>query len=168
MTPKHSHLPLFGSLMLATSALLVLAFAGSASAAAATLHFQETEKGATFAFVDNAPKSNLRHGFPTIISAGDMIVLTNPLLEGGKRIGKLSASCVATKTSQKFDGAGFDCTGTFVLPKGTLIASAMLSGSGASEGAILGGTGGYPGARGTFITKETKGPVSPVTVTLLE
>jgi hypothetical protein len=164
LTAKRSSLPLAVGLMLAATALFLLAYAGPASAAAAALHFQETEKGATFAFVDNAPKSKLRHGFPTEISAGDMIVLTNPLLEGGKKIGKLSASCVATQTSRKFDGAGFECTGTFVLPKGTLI----ISGSGVSEGAIIGGTGQYAGARGTFTTKETKGPVSPVTVTLLE
>ena len=147
---------------------LSLTIVSAAVAAATTLEFEESEKGATFAFVDNAPTAKLKHGFPTKISAGDMIVLNNPLLEGGKRIGHLSASCVATKTSSKFDGAQFDCSGTFVLPGGTLIASAMISGQGASEGAIVGGTGKYAGAHGTFTTKETKGPNSPVKVTLLE
>jgi hypothetical protein len=148
--------------------VFALLSAGSALAATKTIEFEETEKGATFAYVDNAPTSPLKHGFPTKISAGDMIVLNNPLLEGGKRIGHLSVSCVATKTSNKFDGAQFNCSGTFVLPGGTLIASAMISGQSATEGAIVGGTGKYGGARGTFTTKETKGPASPVTVTLLE
>ncbi|HEY1853379.1 MAG TPA: hypothetical protein VGG40_02225 [Solirubrobacterales bacterium] len=140
----------------------------SASAATTTLEFEETEKGATFAFVDNPPTAPKKHGFPTTISAGDMIVLNNPLLEGGKRIGHLSASCVATKTSKKFDGAQFACNGTFVLPGGTLVASAIISGAGVSEGAITGGTGKYAGVNGTFTTKETKGPASPVKVMLLE
>jgi hypothetical protein len=79
----------------------------------------------------------------------------------------LSASCVATKTSRKFAAAQFSCTGTFVLPGGSLAASAVITGSG-TEGAMVGGTGKYAGARGTFRSKETKGPVSPVRVTLLE
>lgn len=164
----HRSIPLRAGVALATASIALLAFSGSALAATTTLHFEETETGSTFAFVDNAPTAKKRHGFPTTISAGDMIVITNPLLEGGKRIGRLSASCVATRTSKKFDGAQFNCTGTFVLPGGTLVASAIISGSGASEGAIVGGTGKYGGAHGTFTTKETKGPVSPVTVTLLE
>jgi hypothetical protein len=147
--------------------LAALVMAGPASAAPTVLHFEETEKGATFAFIDNPPTAKKRHGFPTKISAGDMIVLYNPLLEGGKKIGHLSASCVATKNTAKFDAAGFNCTGTFVLPGGTLIAAATIGGN-TTEGAITGGTGKYAGARGTFTTKEVKGPNSPVTVTLLE
>jgi hypothetical protein len=149
-------------------ALLMLAavLAGSASAAT-TLRFEELQKGSTFAFVDNAPTSELHHGFPSVISAGDSIVITHPIAEGGKTVGKLSTSCTATKTSKVFDKAGFMCQGTFALPGGTLVASAMIASSKGTEGAILGGTGKYAGARGTFVSKEGKGR-STVTVTLAE
>lgn len=144
-----------------------LALAGPAMAAPTVLHFEETEKGSTFAYIDNPPTTKKRHGFPTKISAGDMLVLNTPLVEGGKRIGHLSASCVATKSTKKYEAADFNCTGTFVLPGGTLIASASIVSKG-TEGAITGGTGKYAGARGSFTAPETKGPNTPVTVTLLE
>jgi hypothetical protein len=156
-----------GTCLILAAVTALSAFTGSAEAATTTLHFEETEKGSTFAYVDNPPTAKKRHGFPTKISAGDMIVLYNPLVEGGKRIGHLSASCVATKSTRKFAAAGFNCTGTFVLPGGTLAASAIIAGN-ATEGAIIGGTGKYAGARGSFTAPETKGPNTPVTVTLLE
>lgn len=159
--------PRIAAAVLGAAVVFAMIFAGSALAATKTIEFEETEKGATFAYVDNAPQAQKKHGFPTKISTGDMIVFNNPLLEGGKRIGHLSASCVATKTSSNFKNAQFNCTGTFVLPGGTLIASAMITGPG-TDGAIVGGTGKYAGANGTFTTKETKGPASPVKVTLLE
>ena len=164
MTRKLSTLGAAACLALVTS-LASLVLAGPALAAPTVLHFEETEKGATFAFVDNPPTAKKHHGFPTKISAGDMFVFSNPLLEGGKRIGHLSASCVATKSTKKFNLAGFNCTGTFVIPGGTLIASATITGN-STEGAIVGGTGRYAGASGTFTTKETKGPITQVTVTL--
>lgn len=155
-------------LALASALALLLAIAGSAAAATRTITFQETEKGSTFAYVDNAPTTTLKHGFPQKISAGDGIVLTNPLVEGGKRIGRLAAFCVATKTNKNFDAAGFMCNGTFLLPGGNLIVSAMIGANTGTEGAVTGGTGIYAGAHGTFLTKEEKGPISTVTVTLNE
>jgi hypothetical protein len=147
-------------------ALVVLAFTGTAAAATTTITFKEPEKGSTFAFIDNAPKAKFKHGFPQKISAGDEFVFTNPLEAEGKKIGHLQAVCTAT-TNGKFQTAGFNCNGTFVFTgKGTLIAAATLK-AGKTEGAITGGTGGYAGARGTFVSKEGKG-VSTVTVTLLE
>jgi hypothetical protein len=148
------------------SCLAALAFTSSAAAAATTIHFKEPEKGSTFAFIDNAPKTKRKHGFPAKISAGDELVFTNPLEAEGKKIGHLQAVCIATGNG-KFQTAGFNCNGTFVFTgKGTLIAAATLAGN-KTEGAITGGTGTYAGARGTFVSKEGKG-ASKVTVTLLE
>ena len=142
------------------------AFTGSAFAATTTLTFKEPEKGSTFAFIDNAPKTKVKHGFPEKISAGDELVFTNPLEAEGKKIGHLRAFCVATENG-KFDSAGFTCHGTFAFTgKGSLIAATTLVGN-KTEGAIVGGTGTYAGARGTFRSKEGKGS-STVTVTLLE
>lgn len=150
------------------SCLAALAFAGSASAASTTLTFKEPEKGSTFAFIDNAPKSQLQHGFPTKFSAGDEILFTNPLEAEGKIVGKVRVACTATKTasSKSFAAAGFLCTGIAKVPGGTLAFATMLS-EGTTEGVITGGTGTYAGARGTFVVKESK-DFSTNTITLLE
>jgi hypothetical protein len=148
---------------------LLWAFTGTAAAATQTITFQELEKGSTFNFIDNAPTSELKHGFPVKISAGDQFVGTNPLTSGGKKIGQLRTFCVATKSvsAKNFDGAGFMCNGTFVFGNGTLVASAVIGSHGGTEGAITGGTGIYANANGTFVSKEGKG-TSTVTVTLVE
>ncbi len=153
-------------------ALVGLAVVNSATAAGTTtLTFKEVEKGSTFTFVDVAPVSPKVHGAPTAISPGDQIVLTNPLAEGSKTIGKLRARCTATanaKTSSQtaFKQAHFICEGVFTLPGGDLYANATL-GQGGTEGVITGGTGKYVGARGTLLSKEVKGG-STSTITLLE
>ena len=147
--------------------LLVFVFTGAASAAPRTIEFEEVEKGSTFSFVDNAPKAEIKHGVPSTISAGDQITISTPLYKGASKVGRLATTCTATLTSKSFDKAGFTCLGTFQLGKDTLVASAMISGKGGTEGAIVGGTGAYAGARGTFVSKEGGGR-SKVTVTLLE
>lgn len=152
--------------LLCSSAVLV--FAGSASAASATLTFKEPEKGSTFAFVDNGPKSAKKHGFPSSISAGDEVIFTNPMEQEGKLVGKVRVACIATQSasSASFTAAHFVCSGVAKIPGGSLIVAAEL-GNGATEGAITGGTGKYAGARGSFVSKEGKGS-STTTVTLIE
>jgi hypothetical protein len=160
------------ALLLALSGLLAAVFSAGASAATTTtLTFQEPEKGSTFTYVDVAPTAPTKHGFPTAISPGDQLVLTNPLTEGTKTIGKLRARCTATapaKTNSNtaFLQAHFICEGVFTLPGGTLYANASIV-KGGTEGAITGGTGKYAGARGTILSKEVKGG-SATTITLLE
>jgi hypothetical protein len=149
---------------------VALAFAGPAAAATTTLTFQEPEKGSTFTYVDVAPTTPKKHGFPTAISPGDQIVITNSLTEGGKTIGKLRARCTATAavgkiTDAAFAQAHFICEGVFTLPGGSLYASASIVKSG-TEGVVTGGTGSYAGARGTVLSKEGKG-TTDTTITLL-
>lgn len=43
--------------------LAILAFTGTAAAATTTIKLKEPEKGSTFAFVDNAPKTKIKHCF---------------------------------------------------------------------------------------------------------
>ncbi len=143
----------------------------SAAAPATTLTFKESEKGSAFTFVDVAPMAPKKHGFPTAISPGDQIVVTNPLVEGGKTIGKLRGRCTATasaKTSspEAFATAHFICEGVFSFGGSSLYANARLV-KGGTEGVITGGTGKYAGARGSFTSKEGKGG-STTTITLLE
>jgi hypothetical protein len=131
------------------------------AAAESTLTFTEPEKGSTFHYVDVAPTAPKKHGFPTVISPGDQIVLTNPLKQGTKTIGKLRAKCTATanvKTTDQnaFVAAHFICEGVFTFGKSMLFANAAIV-KGGTEGVITGGTGNYAGARGTLLSKEVKG-----------
>ena len=146
---------------------LLAVFASSASAIAPVqIEFKEPEKGGTFAYIDQAPKTSFgKHGQPKLISAGDELVITTPVLENGKKIGHLQATCTATKTANNFFAAGFECFGTYVLKGGTMVASTTLGSGKSNEGAILGGTGSYADARGAFVTTE-HGAFSTTVVTL--
>jgi hypothetical protein len=146
-----------------------LTFAATASAASTTLTFKEPEKGATFAFVDNVPKSHSAHGFIRF-SAGDEIIFTNTLEADGKVVGKIRAVCTATEGENPRNPSlsGFLCTILAKIPGGTLVLASPLSdGSAGTEGAVTGGTGKYVGARGTFVVKESRG-FDTNTITLLE
>lgn len=146
-------------------AVVLAAPASAETTATKTIVFQEPEKGSSFHFVDNAPKAKKKHGQPQTISAGDELIIQNPLTQGGKQIGHLEAVCTATATSKQFEKAGFLCQGTFVFAKGTLVASALIGKN--VEGAVTGGTGIYANAQGTFEAIEKKHS-STVTVTLVE
>jgi hypothetical protein len=150
--------------------LAVFFFAGAASAATTTLTFKELEKGSTFAFLDNAPRSEEKHGFPTRFSAGDELIFTSPLESEGSSAGKIRVVCTATRStnSKALAAAGFVCSGIARISGGTLVFAAEL-GEGDTEGAITGGSGRYAGAHGSFVSKEAegKGP-STLTITLLE
>jgi hypothetical protein len=156
---------LSGAVVLAACCALLVTFASSAGAAGpTTISFTETTKGATYTNVDVAPKAKKDE-----VSPGDEIVFRIPLVAGGKKIGHESGVCVATKAAKKFPNVEFFCTGTFVFPgEGRLAFSQMFKLEQSNSGAIVGGTGAYAGARGTFHqSKETK-TGSNVTVTLLE
>jgi hypothetical protein len=161
-------------LPLAVSVVLAAAFSLAAVASAATtttLSFKEPEKGSTFTYVDVVPTAPEKHGFPTAISPGDQLILTNPLTEGGKAIGKLRARCTATSNASASNPealvqAHFICEGVFTLPGGTRYGNASIVKAG-TEGVVTGGTGKYAGASGTILSKEVKGG-STTTITLLE
>jgi hypothetical protein len=170
-SPRSLTRPAIALAMVGLTALLVAVPATAAGTATTTIKFSEPEKGSTFTYVDVAPTAPKKHGFPTAISPGDQLILTNPLTEGSKTIGKLRARCTATaaaKTTNNtaFLQAHFICEGVFTLPGGTLFANASIVKAG-TEGAITGGTGRYAGASGTILSKEVKGG-SDTTITLLE
>src|SRR5689334_5562499 len=104
MSPRRSHLAAISSLYFAAPPTsgermshrrkaLPVVFAVAALAAPAvaradtTLTFKEVDKGATFAFIDNPPKSKHHRA-----SAGDQFIVTTPLVDNaGKHIGRLQA-----------------------------------------------------------------------------
>jgi hypothetical protein len=148
--------------------LAVLAGSANAIVGPTTLTFKELSKGATTHFVDNAPKTTLKPGGGLSISAGDMLLTTNPLEMDGKVVGKIRIVCTATSSAntKNLGAADFNCIGIARIPGGSLVLVAGLS-EGSVEGAVTGGTGIYAGARGTFVSRNVKGG-STNTVTLLE
>ena len=153
---------------IAPAVALLLAVAAPASAQAPgtqTLTFTELDKGSTFNFIDNPPKSPRRHGQPTRLSPGDVFVFTSPLRDSaGQRFGRLRATCFVTRPGRP-DNPRADCFGVYSLPAGQLWASAT-TGSSTTAGAILAGTGAYADMHGTFVSKDTK-TGSDDTVTLV-
>jgi hypothetical protein len=153
-----------GGVVLAACCVLLFASADPTRAAGSTtISFRETYKGATFTTVDVAPKGK-REGD---VTPGDELVFTIPLVAGGKKIGRANGVCVVTNVAKK--PVQYLCTGTFVFPhQGTLASSMNFKPGRTNHGAIVGGTGIYAGARGTFTSsEETKTGVN-TTITLLE
>jgi len=153
------------------TALAALAAAGVTSVAVAapvvaqsansgrTIRFHEINKGSRFAYIDNPPR-NSKHSRP-VFSAGDQIVIGTTLANASGKIGELRATCTMTKTAPAPRGNSINaghpyCAGAFVTKKGTLFAQAVDAGAKTTRGAIVGGTGAYVGAQGTFTSTATK------------
>lgn len=142
----------------ATAALAAVATPALAQSGAGgrTIAFREVEKGSTFKFVDQAPRTTVgKHG-PGRFSPGDALVFTTPLADTRGRIGRLRALCTATRSSRRFEKAAFLCTGAIILRYGTLFVDVANVGGSVTRGAVVGGTGAYAGARGTFVSREGK------------
>jgi len=146
-------------LLCASVALAAAISAGVAGAASTksgssvTLHL--VEKDATFKFVDNPPA-----GKNVPPSAGDQFAFTSDLLEKGKRVGTLDATCTVTKGGKH---AWSTCTGVMALGSGQLAAIALVplaDNARQPDISIVGGTGAYTGATGT-LRSVSRGPNSP-------
>ena len=124
-----------------------------------TINFRELDKGSRFAYIDNPPR-NTNHRRP-VFSVGDQFALANPLADASGKIGELRAICTVTKSAPAPNGNAINpahpfCTGAFVTTKGTLFVETADSGAKVTEGAVVGGTGAYVGAHGTFSSTSTK------------
>ena len=123
-----------------------------------TLTFRVLNKGSRSHYVDNPPRNRNRHRRPTF-SVGDEFVLASPLADDSGRIGELRVTCAITKrtlATNSFNPGHPLCTGAFVTKNGALFAQTVDSGGKTTNGAIVGGTGAYAGARGTFTGTNSK------------
>lgn len=128
----------------------VLAASGGAQAPTGQT-IQVIERSGPEKFVDVAPKA--KRNFDA--SAGDQFLFSYPLVNtSNAHAGTLDVDCKFTKGGKK--PRGF-CTGVMSLTGGDLFLEGRLSISGDTKGAIAGGTGDYAGARGTFVSVDTKG-----------
>lgn len=81
---------------------------------------------------------------------GSGFAFSTPLQDSSqKAVGQLDAICIATQPSQGQDLKG-TCTATATVPDGTLALNAGGTIGEEVSGAIVGGTGKYAGATGTF------------------
>jgi hypothetical protein len=145
----------YRAVVVATSlTALGLAAVPALAQAPRTLTFKETEKGSTFSYVDNPPRGTRGRPRPSI---GDTLVFSEPLVSNsGARRGSLHATCTLTSNSTKSTPAL--CYGVFALKEGqivVMVSSANLDAK-TTEGAVIGGTRAYAGARGTFSSTTTK------------
>ena len=155
---------LAGSVAIALATGGVLAVTGGAEAPSGTT-LQFVTKGGVFKFVDAPPKAKGEED----ASSGDSFLISTPVYSrSNKRVGTLDAHCSFTRGGRRMRGV---CTGIYDLPGGEIHASARLSADDDTAGAVVGGTGVYVGARGTFKSVdrpgEAGGDPSDETFTLL-
>ncbi|MCA1677847.1 MAG: hypothetical protein LC777_02305 [Actinobacteria bacterium] len=84
-----------------------------------------------------------------------MVVFRFAYVDASKQsIGSLGLACTITKAGS-LDDSSQQCTGTAILPGGTLAITTAGKGGPTNRGAVLGGTGKYGGASGSFTSQRT-------------
>jgi hypothetical protein len=154
-----------GSVVAALGIGAVAAVSGGAQAPQGqTLTF--VSKGGSFKFVDAPPKARSEED----ASSGDAFLISVGLYNASnKRVGTLDARCTFTKGGKNLRGI---CDGIYAIGKtDELHVIARLSADDDVSGSVVGGTGAYAGARGTFTSidrpGEANGDPSDETITLL-
>ena len=118
-------------------------------------------KNFSFKFIDHRPRARGEED----ASAGDQFLLSGPAFKAGKRVGRVSAQCTFTRGGKNTSGI---CSGVYALRGGDIYVAARLRPTDTVRGAVVGGTGEYIGARGTFKSVDRQGgDPSDDTITLL-
>ncbi len=121
-----------------------------------TLTFTEDEQQGEFGVIGNATQNRTE--------PGQGFSLSIPLQDSSKKtVGEVNATCIATQPSSGDDLTGA-CSGVADVPGGQLALQVGGPITQGVTGAIVGGTGKYEGATGTF-TSPDKGP-DTFTITL--
>jgi hypothetical protein len=138
---------------------------GGATLRMQTLSFAERQNDDSFSIADNPPKSSPANRDEPKLSNGDQITFTADMIDGsGNDVGDLDAMCTVTATTTgSFDDSRAQCVGTVTIPGGTLTLTVggKAFGAGTTQGAIVGGTGGYAGATGSFTSSDESGMEKP-------
>lgn len=122
-----------------------------------TLTLTESEKGGEFHPFGNVSQNKIPPGSGFVINA--------PLQDSSKKtVGTLDASCIATKPSgQNLYGI---CSGVANVPDGQLSLSVGGTIGEKVSGAIIGGTGKYASATGTFTSSGGNNSTDTFNITL--
>jgi hypothetical protein len=165
----------------AAAAGLVSAATGAQAPTGQTITLRELAKGKTARVVDLPPLVRDRRN--PILSAGDVVMSNWGLADSsGKNVGTLEIDCTVTRPKNPhIRGARTLCEGAFNLNDGVLFGYTLQElcqarcrpgvsygpdGRGPT-GAIIGGTGRYAGARGTFASQLTSKGDAVDIITLL-
>jgi hypothetical protein len=151
------------------AAVLLAAFAAGCGSGSTftkqTLTFTERQNDDSFSFADNPPKSSTSNDGEPKLSNGDQITFTADMIDGsGKDAGDLDATCTVTATTTgSFDDSRAQCVATATIPGGslTLAVGGKAFGGGTTRGAVVGGTGDYAGATGSFTSTDEAGTDKP-------
>ena len=145
------------------TALVALAGCGSSSThgeeGTLTLTEPGSETAGSFGVIGKATEKG--------VEPGNGFAFSTPLENSaGKAVGELNAACIATQPSPG-EGLNGTCSGTATVPGGSFALNVGGKEIGNSvTGAIVGGTGKYAGAVGTFSSKATEaGKNSPEELT---
>jgi hypothetical protein len=139
---------------LAIAAVLVLGLSACGGGGYDTKTVKVSEKDTNdFGFSDAAPKTKVGKQGPEKLSTGDGLAFRELLVQGKKQVGELGVSCTVTHGGT-FDTARNQCHATATLPDGQLALVAALTFGKDVDGAIVGGTGDYKGAGGTFTVQQ--------------
>jgi hypothetical protein len=150
--------------MVVWAAVAAFATDGAARSSSRVLTVTELDRGSTFTHIRNTKTKSRRAN-----SQGDVLALTNPLVDGsGKKVGKLSLGCITTTGARVFTKSTMTCSGVMTLTDGTLTFQMNVIPSGGTvDATVTGGTGGYANARGVAVSKPTEGG-DVVTITLAD
>jgi hypothetical protein len=157
-------------MLVAAAAIVVAALVAGCGVEGTTfgkqrLSFTEKQNEDSFSLADNTPKSSPSNGDEPTLSNGDQITFTADMIDdSGKDVGDLDATCTVTATETgSFDDSRAQCIGTATIPGGTLTLTVggTAFGAGTTRGAIVGGTGDYAGATGTFTSSDESGTDKP-------
>jgi hypothetical protein len=155
-------------LVAAATASAIAVTSGTAQAPGErTLTFVERSVPANEAFADVPPLMTKKRPNP---SKGDGFLFDDTVLDatGATKVGRFRGRCSFIKVTRKFDGSVALCDAIYVLPDGTITASAtFVFNPSPVRFAVTGGTGAYEGARGSGVSTERPGRNNPLTDTVI-
>lgn len=140
--------------------------AGSLGERTLRLTEQQTDN---FGFADNAPRTKMGEEGPEELSNADQITFSSDLLDASRKdVGDLDITCTITRPGG-LDMSHQHCAGTASLADGSLTLSrgGRVFGGTSTAGAILGGSGAYAGATGSFSEAEEQSGRTPYTFRIL-
>jgi hypothetical protein len=159
MRPIHT----LGALALLAAAAIGTQALPAGAQSATTLTFKELDRGSTFRVVDAPPR--MKGGGPPRFSIGDSLVISSPTAKSASAgAGRLSADCRIT-VARKGKSPLALCDGAYAFANGTIYVTGLIPFDGANGGIVIGGSGDYAGAEGSFVSRDVKGG-SQTTVTL--
>jgi hypothetical protein len=141
----------------ATVAVVGVTTIGSTQPGGRTITVIERDRAEKESYVDNPPRGTARHAR---LSAGDLFTLRGPVFDEANMLtGEIDAAFTTVKAGARrdFNRLTLIGHGAFAFQRGTIVfEGTFLGGDRLIHLAVLGGTEGYEGARGSVTIRKTK------------